>query len=408
MHEMILVRFGDLVLKGKNQRFFVQAANRLITEKLAGIGVGFDFRHDRTYIELNGIDPDVVIERLGLVSGLYSYSLVSRCTTDYDDISENAIEMIDMATGRQPTSFKVETKRADKTIPETSMDISRIVSRKILVKLEYLSVDVNNPELILHVEVRKDGAYVFVGQTLGLGGYPAPINGKAVVLLSGGIDSPVAAFLAIRKGLGIECIHFESTPLTPVESVQKVIDIVSLLARYHPGNMIRLHLVAFRELHEELIRQIPESYLVTIMRRMMVRIASRILDDTGALAIVTGDSIGQVASQTLESMQTIQAVTDKLIIRPLVEKDKMEIIDLARKIDTLDISNRPFSDCCSVYMPKNPSIRPNVSLAKNFEERLDYPTLINRACKLTKILEITPDTKLDLDVMGLSVEEALK
>ncbi|MBN2504163.1 MAG: tRNA 4-thiouridine(8) synthase ThiI, partial [Bacilli bacterium] len=269
MHEMILVRYGDLVLKGKNQRFFVRAVNKLLTDKLAGLPVELDFRHDRAYIDLKDYDVQTVIGRLKQVTGLHSFSLISKCRVDYDEIANTSIEMIDRKTQKKQTAFKVETKRADKTIPETSMQISKIISRKILVQLPYLSVDVNDPELTLNVEVRNDGAYIFVDQTMGLGGYPAPINGKAVVLLSGGIDSPVAAFAALRKGLGIECVHFESTPLTPIESVQKVIDIASVLAEFAPEQQIRLHLVPFREMHEELLKNVPESYLVTIMRRMM-------------------------------------------------------------------------------------------------------------------------------------------
>ncbi len=408
MNELILVRYGDLVLKGKNKKYFTQLINKLIKEKLSGLPVEYDFRHDRCYVILNDASHQEVIEKLQYVTGLYSYSLVSKCEIDYDEISRIAVLMIREATNNKLTTFKVETKRADKSIELTSMEISKLVSKKILVQMENLKVDVHNPELTLDVEVRTDGAYIYLNQIMGTGGFPVSIGGKVIVLLSGGIDSPVAAFLAMKKGLQIECVHFESTPMTSIESVQKVIDLTEVLARYAPSNKIKLHLVPFFQLHEAIIQHIPESYLITIMRRMMLRIASEIKTKAKALAIVTGDSIGQVASQTLESMATIQQVTDDLIIRPLASYDKLEIMTLARKIKTLDISNRPFSDCCSVYVPKSPSIRPEVFFAEKYEFKFAFKNLIEEIVSQTKTLEIDAFVHRDLQSLGLTVAEALK
>lgn len=408
MNELILVRYGDLVLKGRNQKYFTQLINKLIKEKLSDLPVEYDFRHDRCYVILNNVSHLEVIDKLQYVTGLYSYSLVSKCEIDYDEIAGVAVMMISEATDNKPTTFKVETKRADKSIALTSLEISKLVSGKILAQMDNLKVDVHDPELTLDIEVRTDGAYIFLDQIMGTGGFPVSIGGKVIVLLSGGIDSPVAAYLAMKKGLAIECVHFESTPMTAIESVQKVIDLTEVLAKYAPYSKIRLHLVPFFNLHEKIISDIPEPYLITIMRRMMLRIASKIKIKSKALAIVTGDSIGQVASQTLESMAAIQQVTDSLIIRPLASYDKLDIMALARKIKTLDISNRPFSDCCSVYVPKNPAIRPETFFAEKYEFKIPYEQMIEDIVNNTKTLEIDAKVHFDIQAKGLTVLEALK
>lgn len=408
MNELILIRYGDLVLKGRNQKYFIKLVNDLIKEKLSGLAVGFDFRHDRAYVILDGVSHLEVISRLQYVTGLYSYSLVSKCDLDYEIIATTAIDMINEKIGDRETSFKVETKRADKTITETSMEISKLVSRKVLFRMPNLKVDVHNPDTILHIEARNDGAYLFLDQVMGTGGFPVPVGGKALVLLSGGIDSPVAAYLAMKKGIEVECVHFESTPLTSIESVQKVIDIARILARYLPGNRIRLHLVPFTNIHERLLTEVPEAYLITLMRRMMVRIANGILKETEALAIITGDSIGQVASQTLESLRAIQNVTDQVIIRPLASYDKVDIMALAKKLGTIEISNRPFSDCCAVYVPKSPVIRPEISRAEKYEEKLEYMPMVKQAIADRKTITIAADDALDIRSLGLTVAEAFK
>ena len=407
MNELILVRYGDLLLKGRNLKLFVHTANERITEKLKSLPVRYDFRHDRAYIEINDVPYETIIPQLQTIPGLYSFSRMSRCAIDYDEIAALAIRLIEEYCEGKPRSFKVETKRADKNISETSIEISQIVAKKILRELHYLSVDVHQPDFTLQLEVRKDGAYLFINQIMGLGGFPVPMGGHAVCLLSGGIDSPVATYLTMKKGIQVDCIHFESTPLTPIESVQKTIDLVRVLSVYAPQETIRLHLVPFMPIHRLLIDSVPEAFQITIMRRMMLRIADLIRMELKASVIVTGDSIGQVASQTLESLQTIQQAISALVVRPLSCFDKIDIMALARKIGTLDISNRPFNDCCSVYVPKNPVIRPSRSAAEYQESQLDYHTLLDQAVARTKVLEIRSDSMLELDVSALSVEEAL-
>ncbi len=407
MKDLLMIRYGDLILKGRNRNSFMDAVNRLIKEKLAGLSVGLEFCHDRAYVHLNDAPLDIVIRQLGYVTGLYSYSLMSKCQVDFDEIAALAIELLTEDTKGQEITFKVETKRVDKTYPMQSPDISKVLSGMILSEMSNLIVDVHNPKLTLTIEIRKEGAYLFTDQIKGLGGFPIPIAGKAVVLLSGGIDSPVASFLAMKKGFQVELVHFESTPMTSIESAQKVIDLAEILSRYAPHDEIRLNFVPFTAIHEKIIASVPESYIITIMRRMMVRIASGIKEKTGSLAIITGDSIGQVASQTPESLATIQEAIDDLVIRPLSTYDKMEIMEIARKIGTLEISNRPFSDCCTVYIPKSPVIRPSVAAAVKYEESFDYRPMIEEAVNKTKTVTIIADKHLDIQSKGLSIKDVL-
>lgn len=407
MNEQILVRYGDLILKGRNQRFFLRIANERVREKLKDLPVEFDFRHDRFYVILHGTACEPVIERLQRIAGLYSFSLVTRTEIDFQEIAKAAIMLVGQMTEGRRTTFKVETKRADKTLSLTSPEVSRVVSRLILQNVPQLIVDVHHPEMTLNLELRRDGCYMFVGQIKGLGGFPIPASGKAMVLLSGGIDSPVAAFLAMKKGLETEMIHFESTPLTAIEAVQKVIDITAKLARYAPAETIVLRLVPFEPLHRALQANVPEGYQITIMRRMMIRIATSLMEASKGLCLVTGDSIGQVASQTLESMRTIQDVTDALIMRPLAAFDKLDIIAVARAIDTLEISNRAFSDCCSIYVPKNPVIRPELKTARKYEAAFAYDGLIAEAVAKTVALSVQADAPIDITAKGLTVKEAL-
>jgi len=278
----------------------------------------------------------------------------------------------------------------------------------ILRNLDNLEVDVHNPELTLYLDFRRDGCYMYLNQIMGLGGFPIPVSGKVVTLLSGGIDSPVAAFLAMKKGMETELVHFESTPLTPLEAVQKTIDIAKVLAQYAPLDTIKLHLVPFAQIHQEIIANVPEPYLITIMRRMMIRIASGIMNRIGASAIVTGDSIGQVASQTLESLIAIGEVTDALILRPLSNLDKLDIIRLSREIGTMDISIRAFNDCCSVYVPKNPVIRPQAKIAAKYESKFEFDSMIVKALKESVALDVKAGDSLNLANGGLTVREALE
>lgn len=404
MYDYIMIRYGDLILKGKNQHIFRQNINNQIAHKMYGLEVEIEFQHDLVFIKLNKVEPKEVIDRLNYISGLSSYSKTMKCQFDIEVIADKAIELLnDEVEG--PTTFKIETKRADKSINFKSYEISNLVSKKVLRNVENLIVDVKDPKKTLNIEVRREGTYIYTDKIPGLGGFPTSTGGRAMLLISGGIDSPVAGYLTMNTGLEIECVHFESSPLTPVESVQKVIDLVTVLSRYAPGSKIKLHLVPFRDIHEQILNNIHESYIITIMRRMMYRLAEMLAKKNNCKAIVSGDSIGQVASQTLESLITVQSVLDTLVVRPLATYDKSEIIKVAKKIKTYQISNRPFSDCCTVYVPKRPVIKPTVERAENFEKAFDYNKYLKIAIKNTVTIEINERKPLNILDKGFSVEE---
>ncbi|MCF7924708.1 MAG: tRNA 4-thiouridine(8) synthase ThiI [Candidatus Izimaplasma sp.] len=406
MYDYIMIKYGDLILKGKNQHIFRRNINNQIVHKLYGLDIEINFQHDLVFVKTKKENPDDIIDRLNYISGLSSYSKVKATPFDLDKIAEAALEIIH-AEIKKPTKFKIETKRADKRINYTSLEISSLLSKRILTKADQLIVDVHNPEKTLYIEARNDQTYIYLDKIPGLGGFPTSIGGRSLVMLSGGIDSPVSGYLAMNTGLEIECIHFESTPLTPIESVQKVIDLTKKLSKYASGSKIKLYLVPFKELHELILKEVDESYIITIMRRMMYRIADKIARANNHKAIISGDSIGQVASQTLESLITVQDVVKTLVIRPLATYDKNEIISLARKIDTLDISNRAFSDCCTVYVPKNPVIKPRVDRANSIEEQIDYQKILDKAVSETLNIEINARKKYNIIEKGFTVKEAL-
>lgn len=407
LYNQILVRFGDLTLKGKNQKLFLNALYKLMAVKMEGLNVEIENQHDRIFIHLLEEDVNKVIERLNLVSGISSYSLVVKCSDDINDIKKTSLELMKEVVNK-PTTFKVNTKRANKNYPMQSMDITKHVSGYVLSNHKELRVDVHNPEVSLNIEVRKDACYLYNTEYRALGGFPVGVAGKGLLMLSGGIDSPVAGFLAMKQGVQIECVHFESTPLTSIESAQKVVDLVKKMAKYAPNNKINLHMVPFKEIHMALLDNIPESYNITIMRRMMYRIATKLAIKKNCLCLINGESVGQVASQTLGSMQTINSVTNFPILRPLCTYDKQDIIKISNKIDCYELSIKPFEDCCTVYVPKAPATSPKIEKAEAFEKAFDYQTMVDEAVENTNSISISMDSDLDLTMLGLEVREVLK
>lgn len=407
LYNQILVRFGDLTLKGKNQKVFLHALYKLMAVKMQGLNVDIENQYDRIFIHLKDENVDKVIEQLNLVSGISSYSLVVKCSDDIEEIKRVSLELMKDVVVK-PTTFKVNTKRANKNYPMHSMDVTRHVSGYVLSNHLDLKVDVHNPEVSLNIEIRRDACYLYNTEYRALGGYPVGVAGKGLLMLSGGIDSPVAGFLAMKQGVEIECIHFESTPLTSIESAQKVVDLVKKMARYAPNNKINLHMVPFKEIHMALLDHIPESYNITIMRRMMYRIATKLAQKNNCLCIINGESVGQVASQTLGSMQTINAVTNFPIIRPLCTYDKQDIIKMSRKIDCYNLSIKPFEDCCTVYVPKAPATSPKLDKAIYYETAFDYEPMIDEAVEAANSITIDMNSDLDLTFLGLEVREVLK
>ena len=408
IYNKILVRFGDLTLKGRNRKMFVSRVVNLVKEKLDGLKTTLEITHDRIYVAINGEDTNEIIKRLSYVSGISSYSLVVRVntTSDMKEIKEAAVNIINEQI-KGDVKFKVESKRSDKTFPLTSLEISKEISSYVLKQCHNLHVDVHNPEETLYIELRNKDTYLYLKDIKGMGGFPVGVAGKGLLMLSGGIDSPVAGYLAMKQGVEIECVHFESTPLTSIESAQKVIDLVKKMAKYAPKNRIKVHFVPFKELHMALLDNVPESYNITIMRRMMYRITSKLCDKFNALCIVNGESVGQVASQTLGSMNTINSVTNVPVIRPVVTYDKNEIIKISRMIDTYDISIKPFEDCCTVYVPKSPATAPTIEKSVLFEKSFDYESLVDLAVENVKTVTIDVNSDLDLSFLGLEVRNVL-
>ncbi len=407
MYEQLLVRYGDLTLKGKNKRNFIDCLYKNTLQKFKDLKCEVIKTYDRIYINLNGEDLKVVEERLKRVAGLKSYSCVVKCDAIISDIYENALELLKREINKNVT-FKVESKRANKNFLYTSIELSKMVAEYVLPRMDgLLKVDVHNPEKVLHVEIKNNSCYLYLNEIKLLGGFPTGIAGKGLVMTSGGIDSPVAAFLTMKQGCEVELIHFESTPLTSIESAQKVIDLTKKLAKYAPKNKIVCHMIPFKNIHEELLKNVPESYNITIMRRMMYRIAHKLALKRNCVVIINGESIGQVASQTLYSMNTINSVTSYPIIRPLATYDKEDIIKISRSIDTYDISIKPFEDCCTVYVPKNPVTKPTILNAIAYENRFDYESLIDEAVLNVKTFVIDENSNLDLPSVALEVKDVL-
>lgn len=407
MYDRILIRYGDLMLKGKNQHEFVSRVYQLIVEKLKGLQVKIEKSYDRTYIDLENEDPEKVIERLNRVTGIMSYSLAVKCESTIEAISEKANQLMQEEVKDFSVRFKVESKRVDKQFPLTSQQITKEVARYVLRHNPLLRVDVHHPQKVLSVELRKEASYIYTEEIKGLGGFPVGVAGKGLLMMSGGIDSAVAGFLAMKQGVNIEIMHYESTPLTSIESAQKVIDLSKKLAYFAPSSKIKVHLVPFMELHQELLAKVSDSYTVTIMRRMMYRIAAAYAMTHKIPVIINGESIGQVASQTLDSMHVVNAVTSLPVLRPLATYDKQDIVNMAKKIDTYEIAIRPFEDCCTIYMPKSPVIRPSIERAEKLERKIAYEPFIQSCIDNIKTLEITPTSELDLSVLGFTVTEAL-
>ncbi|MBQ9520101.1 MAG: tRNA 4-thiouridine(8) synthase ThiI [Acholeplasmatales bacterium] len=407
LYDRILVRFGDLTLKGKNQKMFLKSLYHLVDLKMKGLNVLIEYQHDRIFIHLNDEDKNKVIERLNLVSGISSYSLVVKCSTDINDIKETSLKLMKDVVKNEVTTFKCNTKRADKDYPITSLDVTKKVSGYVLSNHKLLKVDVHDPEVELNIEIRKDGCYLYNQNFEALGGYPVGVAGKGLLMLSGGIDSPVAGILAMKQGVEVECVHFESTPLTSIESAQKVVDLAKKMARYSKDDRINLHMVPFKEIHMAILDNIPESYTITIMRRMMYRIASGLALKKNCICLINGESVGQVASQTLQSMSVINSVTNMPVIRPLAIFDKKDIIKLSTKFDCYDLSIKPFEDCCTVYVPKTPSTAPKIDKAETFEKAFDYESMVREAIENTRSISIGKDSDLDLPLLGLEVRDVL-
>ena len=390
-YDHIMVRFGELSTKGKNKKDFIFRLGDNIRNALKEYkSLTYQVRMDHIYIKLNDENPETVIERLKDVSGIYSFSLVIKTDTDIENL-KNVV--LDLLLKENKKTFKMRAKRADKLYPIISDDINRIIAGHVLKNSEY-KVDVHNPDVLVSITIRNDAAYIYTSDIVGAGGYPLGVGGKALMMMSGGIDSPVASYLLMKRGVAIECVHFAAPPYTNAAVIDKIKDLCKELNRYQAK--IKVHIVPFTKLQEDIYKYSNESYAITIMRRMMYRISERLAKKYKCLALANGESIGQVASQTLVSMDVINAVTNMPVIRPLAIFDKTDIIKISKKINTYAISIRPYEDCCTIFAPKNPKTMPKLEEVEAFEEKWDYESEINDCISNAETIVVTSENEDNL------------
>ncbi len=385
MKKCIIVRYCEIHLKGKNRGYFEKLLQTNIQKALNGIEHKLSVMHSRYLIEdFYPEDYAVIIEKLGKVAGIHTVSPAFDVASAYDEISQAAFLLCENKSG----TFKVETNRADKTFPLNSMELSRNLGGDILSKFSLLKVDVKNPSFSVHVDIREDGkTFVYTDVIRCLSGMPVGSAGKGLLLISGGIDSPVAGYMTCKRGMKIDCLHFHSFPYTGEAAKQKVIDLTKRIGDFNGG--INLYVVSFTHIQEAIHKTCPEEFMITLMRRFMMRIAEKLAIRLGDQAIITGESLGQVASQTVESLTSSNSVIEKLpVLRPLIMFDKLDIIEISKKIDTYETSILPYEDCCTVFLPKYPLIKPNLEKVIKEEEKLDVEGLISEAMKNIERIEL--------------------
>ncbi|MFD1019048.1 tRNA uracil 4-sulfurtransferase ThiI [Thalassobacillus hwangdonensis] len=388
--DQIMIRYGEMALKGKNRKLFEQRLQGNLMKKLSGYaGIKIKKTRDHMFVVLNGEDAHEIMQECQKVFGIQSLSFAIRTEKDEELIKEAALYAFNDAEDAR--TFKVSAKRTDKQFPVRSQDLNRIIGTHVLVNTEDVTVDVHHPDVELKVEVRQDAAYITSKNYPGAGGLPVGTTGKSLLLLSGGIDSPVAGYLTMKRGVQLEAIHFHSPPYTSDRARQKVMDLAQQMTEY--GNDIKVHIIPFTKIQQKIHREMPEGYSMTIMRRMMLRISEEVAKEQEILSMTTGESLGQVASQTMESMSTINEVTNYPIIRPLVAMDKLDIINISREIGTYDISIRPYEDCCTVFVPKAPKTRPKREKANFYESNSDFTEDILEAVSEREIIELKAQSK---------------
>ena len=371
MQKLIFIKYGELTTKKGNRNVFIKKLTNNIKNILVSLNYTMKSDRSRIYIESN--DIDLVVEKLKNIFGIHSIVIAYKVDNNSAIIINSVLELVKNENFK---TFKVDTKRADKRFEIHSMDFNKMVATKILKNMD-VSVDVHNPELHIKIEIRVEGTFIYFNEIKGLGGYPVGIQGKSLLMLSGGIDSPVAGYLALKRGVDIECLYFESPPHTSVQAKNKVIGLANIINKYS-GN-IKVNIVPFTKIQETILRNVKEEYIITIMRRMMYRIALKFAKKNKMQVIFNGESIGQVASQTLSSINVINNVCDIPVIRPVACMDKLEIIDIAKKIGTYETSILPYEDCCTVFVPKHPVINPTLDKCELYEKSFDYETLIEEA-----------------------------
>ena len=384
MKKIIILKYGELTTKKDNINYFLKTLKNNINIILKDINHTITYDFGRMFIDVKSEDIEKTVEKLKCIFGIHEI-IVGYISEDksLDNIKTNILSLI---KDKNFKTFKVFTKRSDKTFPLNSMEISKSLGGYILRNIPNIQVDIHNPELLVSAEIRKNEVLYYFNGLSGLGGYPVGTLGKGLLMLSGGIDSPVAGYLAIKRGVKIEAIYFESPPHTSESAKDKVIKLARLLAKYN--TTVKLHVINFTRIQETILKNIPHEYLITIMRRMMYGISAIIAHNSKCNILINGESIGQVASQTLTSMRVINEVIKMPVIRPVACFDKLEIIDLAKKIGTYDISTLPYEDCCTIFVPEHPVINPSSIKAIEYEELIPFKDLIHEAIKNHEVISV--------------------
>lgn len=387
-YDEIMVRYGELSTKGRNRKSFIDRLGSNIRESLHDFAdLEIHPGPARTHIVLNGDDYEAVMKRLKNVFGIQSFSPVLKVDRDFDAVSDAAKELM-AALVHKSTTFKIQTRRADKKFPIDTFTMNDRLGGFLLDNFDQLTVDVHHPEIEMRVEIRRDGIYLSCETIPGAGGLPVGTAGKGMMMLSGGIDSPVAAYLAMKRGVSLEMVHFYSPPYTSEQALAKAKELTAKLAQY--CGSIKFIQVPFTETQEDIKEKVPEGYLMTVQRRLMLRLAVALAHRRRGLAIFNGESLGQVASQTMQSMRAIEDVTTLPVLRPVLSYDKNEIIKIAKQLGTYDLSILPYEDCCTVFTPPRPKTKPRVDRARECEDMIDVHGLMERALKGIKITTIHP------------------
>jgi len=393
MKELIMIRYGELSTKGKNKRKFVATLGRNIREALGEYPeIKINQQHDFMFMELNGAPQDEVLDSLEKVFGIQSFSPAIELERDFDLLKEATVKLVKAEIAKNGVqTFKVATSRSDHNYSMDTNDVNQALGGFLAEEFPELKVQMKKPDLTIRVKVREQDFLVSSEWINGAGGLPVGTSANAVLMLSGGIDSPVAGYLAMKRGIRITAVHFASPPYTSPQALNKAKDLTEKLTKF--GGWINFVEVPFTETQEAIKEHVNPAYLMTITRRMMMRISDELRKQYNGLAIINGESIGQVASQTLESMFAINEVTSSPIIRPVVAMDKLEIIDISQKIDTFDLSIQPFEDCCTVFAPPSPKIKPKLDDIAYYEAKLDIEGLVQRAVEGAMVEKIMPGSR---------------
>ena len=388
MKELILIKLGEMVLKGLNRRTFEDVLMKNIRYRLADLG-GFDIRIAQSTIYVTpkepGADLEEAAERIGRIFGIAAFSRARVAEKNMDAILEAAEEYLEDELSEAST-FKVETKRSDKKFPLNSPQISMETGGYLLEKFPHLTVDVHQPDVVVHVEIRDFGAYIHGTPLPGAGGIPVGTGGKAAILISGGLDSPVAAWMMAKRGVDLVGIHFASPPYTSQRAEEKVVRLLELVSRY--SGRMKMYTMPFTKIQEEIQKNCPEELFTIIMRRFMMRISNEIARKEGCGALITGESLGQVASQTMQAIGCTDIAAEMPVFRPLIGMDKTEIVAIARKIGTFETSIEPYEDCCTVFTPKHPRTRPELKYVEQAERALDGEALIQECVEAARYSKI--------------------